>query len=438
MQSHRVRMAALLAGVAALVWAGVARAERELVDGIAAVVGDRVILESEVDQEMYLYQVRAGAETPPEQAQAVRMQLLHEMVDELLLVARAMRDTIVVEGWELDEEIERRLADVKARQGSEAAFQAALAREGMTETELKRLYRADVERRLLGQKVIDLEVRPKAEVTWAEVAAYYEEHASEVGAVPEHYEIAGILILPEVSESARRAATKRLDEALERLGRGESFESLARIYSDDPSAANGGNLGTFGPGMMVPEFEEAAFALGEGETSGIVETRFGLHLIQAVAKSGDTMRARHILARLAPGPDDDARAAALAESLRQRAVVGEDFAELARRYSDDARTAQAGGVLGRFAPDDLVPEFRAAVESLEPGGVSAVLRGDGGYYVLTLLRHEAARTATLDEIRPRLRQFLVDRRMEEEYQKLIDRLSREIYVSIRDAADPSP
>lgn len=439
MSRYRAGVVGALVAVASLAAAGAAFGERQLVDGIAAVVGGQVILESEVDEELYLYQARAGSDiTSDEEALTLRDQLLREMVDEMLLVAKAKRDTITLEPGELDDEIARRVGDLKARHGSEEAFQAALAKEGFTEVDLKKIYRDDIERRLLAQKVVDREVRPRVDVTWAEVSAYYSEHAAEVGAVPEGYQVAGILITPAVSENVKRAAYARLEEVRARLERGEAFEDLARQYSDDPSGANGGDLGTFARGAMVPEFEEAVFALNPGETSGVVTTRFGFHLIQAVDKSGDTIHARHILTRLSPGPEDDARAAALAESVRQRAAAGEDFAALAAAHSDDARSSAAGGVLGWFTPDDLVPEFRGAIQAMAPGDVGPILQGDGGYYVLKLLSHDAARTATLEEVRPKLREFLMDRRMEEEYRKLVDRLSGEIYVDLRSKAAPSP
>ncbi len=439
MSLNRAGVAGALVVAVFLAAAGSAYAERQIVDGIAAVVGDQVILESEVDEELYLYQARAGGEvTSDEDAVALRDRLLREMVDEMLLVAKARRDTIALEPGELDDEIARRVDDLKSRHGSEEAFQAALTEEGFTEADLKKLYRDDIERRLLAQRVVDREVRPRVDVTWGEVSAYYAEHAAEVAAVPEGYEVAGILITPTVSEDTKRAAYARLEEVRARLGRGEAFEDLAKQYSDDPSGANGGDLGTFGRGAMVPEFEEAAFALNAGETSGVVTTRFGFHLIQVIDKSGDTIHARHILARLSTGPEDDARAVALAESVRQRAAAGEDFAALAAAYSDDARSRAAGGVLGWFTPDDLVPEFREAIQGMAPGEVGPILQGDGGFYVVKLLSHEAARTATLEEVRPKLRDFLMNQRMEEEYRGLIDRLSGEIYVDLRRGAAPSP
>ncbi len=439
MAQHRAGIAGALVVAAILAAAGAALGERQLVDGIAAVVGDQVILESEVDEELYLYQARAGVDIASDgDVLALRDQLLREMVDEMLLVAKARRDTITLGPGQLDDEIDRRVADLKARHGSEEAFQAALAKEGFTEAELKKIYADDIERRLLAQMVVDKDVRPRVDVTWAEVSAYYNEHAAEVGAVPEGYEVAGILVTPKVGERAKATAYARLEDVRARLARGEAFEDLARRYSDDPSGANGGDLGTFPRGAMVPEFEEAAFALNPGETSGIVTTRFGFHLIQLVEKTGDSVHARHILARLSVGEEDGARAAALAESVRQRAVAGEDFAALAAAHSDDARSKAAGGVLGWFTPEDLVPEFRETIQSMTPGEVGPVLSGDGGYYVLKLLSHEEARTATLDEVRPKLRDFLMNQRMEEEYRKLIDRLSGEIYVDVRSKSAPSP
>jgi len=427
-----------LVALAILAAAGTSLAQRQLVDGIAAVVGDQVVLESEVDEELYLYQMRSGSQLADDEALKVRDRILGEMVDEMLLVAKARRDSIALDPGELEEEIARRVGDLKTRHGSEEAFQAALASEGLTQTDLEAIYRDDIERRLLAQKVVDRDVRPKVDVTWAEVERYYEENKAEVAAVPEGYQIAGILVVPKVSEESKRAAYARLEEARARIERGEPFADVARAYSDDASAQSGGDLGTIARGATVPEFEEAAFALNPGETSGIVTTRFGFHLIQVVEKSDEGVRVRHILVRLEVTPEDGTRAAARAESLRQRALGGEDFAELAGRYSDDERTRGSGGVLGWFTPEELAPGFLETLSGIEPGGISTVLKGETGFYVLRLLAHEAPRTAPLDEIRSRLREFLTNQRLEEEYRKLIDKLSGEIYVDVRSRMTPEP
>jgi len=352
-------------------------------------------------------------------------------VDETLLVAKARRDTIRLEPGELEDELERRVSALRQRHGSDEALNAALEVEGLTLDELLDIYRDGIERRLLAEKVVKAEVHSRINVTWGEVEEYYDEHAEEVARMPEAYQVAGILITPKVSEAAKRSAIERLDRVREMLSEGQPFEDLAREFSDDASAEAAGDLGTFGRGVMVPEFEEAAFALDPGEISGVVPSRFGFHIIQVLEKDEATVHARHILARVAPGPEDEDRALAVAESLRQVIVDGRDFGEVAREHSEDRASSEAGGVLGWFAVDDMAPPIRNVILDLEPGGVGDVVRGETGYYVIKLLAHEAERIAPLDEVRTDLREYIFGLRVEDGLSALIERLSNEIYVDIR-------
>ncbi|MCK4409914.1 MAG: peptidylprolyl isomerase [Candidatus Eisenbacteria sp.] len=405
---------------------------RQLVDGIAVVVGDEIILESEIDEEFYIYQMRTGAsELPPEEMARVRSGIVREMIDETLLVAMAHRDTVQVEPGELEKEMGNRVAELVEPHGSEEALGAALAEEGLTLPELEGLYANEIERRLLAQRVVRSKVHGNIDVTWGEVESYYAEHAEEVGNIPEAFRVGGIMVIPKIKEDAKQAAIDRMTEVSERLAAGGSFEELAREYSDDASGATGGDLGTFGRGVMVPEFDDAVFAMEEGEVSGIIPTRFGFHIVEVLERSDTNMHARHILARVAPGPEDEIRARATAESLRQRVLDGEDFAELARVRSDDPATREEGGVLGWFSLENLAPSFRDVVTKLSPGEVADVTAGESGFYVLKLLEYEEARTATLDEVRENLKDYIFARKAEEAYGELIDRLSREIFVDIR-------
>ncbi len=410
---------------------------RQFVDGIAAVVGDEIILESEVDEEFYIYQMRsATSELSPDDIARARSGIVREMVNEMLLVAMAHRDTLRLDPRELEEEMEARVAELVERHGSEEALDAALAQEGLTLPELRDLYADEIERRLLAEKVVRSEVHGKIDVTWGEVETYYAEHTEEVGQSPEAFLVAGIMLMPKITGDAKQAAIDRMTEVSALLAAGEPFDEVARQYSDDGSAAAGGDLGTFGRGVMVPEFDDAVFALEEGEVSGIITTRFGFHIVEVLGKSATNVHARHILARVAPGPADEVRARATAESLRQRALDGEDFAELARLRSDDPATREEGGVLGWFTHENLAPAFRDVVIELPPGGVSDVTAGEAGFYVLKLLEHQEARIATLDEVRENLKDYLFSRKAEEAYGELIDRLSREIFVDIRTGMVP--
>ncbi len=406
--------------------------DRQFVDGIAAVVGNEIILESDVDEELYLFNMRTGGETLSEEnILEFRSGIVNEMVEEMLLVALARRDSVVLRPGRLDEEIGRRVDELRNRYGSQEELDRALAERGMTLADLTTIYRDDIERRLLAETVVRREVHARIDVTWREVESYFEEHGAELGRMPESYQLSGIMVTAKISEEAKRAAIARMTEARDRLDAGESFIDIAHEYSDDASAATGGDLGWFGRGMMVPEFEEAAFALEPGEVSGIVPSRFGFHIIQVIEKEGDRVHARHILTKVMPGPADEERAVARAESLRQMVLDGADFSAVAAGYSEDAASSERGGDLGWFSPDDLDAAFVTSVASLSEGEMTGVLKGAADYYVLQLTGYEAERQAELDEIREQLKDYIFSIRVEEKYAALMERLRDEIYTDIR-------
>ncbi len=405
---------------------------RQKVDGIAAVVGDEIILESDIDEELYLFNMRSGGEALTEgNVLEYRTSVVHEMVDEMLLVAKAHRDSILLSPGDLDEELDRRVVELEQRHGSPEALDAALDSEGLTRASLREIYREDIEKRLLAEQVIRREVHGRIDVTWREVEQYYEENGSDVGTVPEAFHVAGIVSAPKVSEALKRAAYDQLDAARAALDAGSSFEEVAAQYSDDASATRGGDLGWIGRGMMVPEFEEAVFALDVDEITGVVPSRFGFHIIRLDERDGERVRARHILARVTPGPDDALRARARADSLRTMIVDGADFSSVAGGYSDDEASSGRGGDLGWFAPGDLDVEFEAALRTLEVDGITDILEGDGGYYILKLVEYEEPRTAELDEIREQLKEYIFGLRAEDRFQEFMEELREEIFIDIR-------
>jgi peptidyl-prolyl cis-trans isomerase C len=141
--------------------------------------------------------------------------------------------------------------------------------------------RADLVTSMKIQKLLEQEVRDKVNVTPAEVRAYYEDHPDEFR-VSEEVCARHILIkVPaDATDAQRREALRAINEAAERIKKGEAFKDVAKDVSQDGSASDGGNLGYFGRGAMVPEFEEVAYSLAEGRVSDVVETRFGYHLIK--------------------------------------------------------------------------------------------------------------------------------------------------------------
>ncbi|MBI5367389.1 MAG: peptidylprolyl isomerase [Planctomycetes bacterium] len=197
----------------------------------------------------------------------------------------------------------------------------------------------------------------------------------------------GSMRAPESVTRTKEEALKLLQEIATRLKAGEKFADLARQFSDCPSKEQGGNLGVFGRGSMVPEFEKAVFGLKVDDVSDIVETPFGYHVIMRLA-TPKSVYASHILlmykgSMRAPETitrsKEDARRQI--DELLKRLQGGEDFAKVAGEISDCPSKAQ-GGDLGKFGPGQMTPEFEKAAFALEPGQVSGVVETPFGFHII--------------------------------------------------------
>ncbi len=208
-------------------------------------------------------------------------------------------------------------------------------------------------------------------------------------------EIAASHILLRIDEGAAPADTlaayQRLQAIRDSIVAGQlDFAEAALRHSEDPSAAqNRGDLGFFVGGRMILAFEDRAYDTPVGEVSDVFRTRFGYHVLKVTGRrpASPEIRASHILLSLRPdaAEADSVEAYALAEQLQQRLDAGEDFATLARQYSDDPGSAERGGDLGFFARDRMVKPFADAAYALEePGERSGIVRSRFGLHLIQL------------------------------------------------------
>lgn len=271
-------MSALL--LAAVLAAAPAGSGGVLLDRVAAVVDDSPILLSEVEDraapELRRLETESdsAAETSHRRADILR-QALQTLIDERLLDEQLKSANVTVS----DADIEASIADVMRINGitDPKQFEAALEREGLTLDS----YKTNLRRQLEKMKLLSLRVHPQVKVTDTELQdAYQKQYATEGG----EEEVRARHILVKLDKNATAADRERgLEKAKalrQRILAGDDFADVARRYSDGPSAADGGELGWFKRGVMVPEFEAAAFALPKGGISEPVLTHFGWHVIQ--------------------------------------------------------------------------------------------------------------------------------------------------------------
>jgi peptidyl-prolyl cis-trans isomerase SurA len=310
----------------------------ELVDGIAAVIGDEIVLESDVNEQMN-YAKQQGA------SNIDKCEFLENLLSNKLLVYEAKRDTL----------IESRAAAIK--EGVNSKYQQLLSQFPDEKSMLAAYkFRNGYEMKNAIEK-IDTDqyygqakyqrVTEKADVTPNEVTDFFNMFKTQLPEVKDEVSLSQIVMNPKLTEAHKEDLINRLKKIKKDIEGGETFESQARIYSEDEgSAANGGLYKGINKGQMVKPFEAAALNLQEGEISEPVESEFGYHLIQLIKKSGKVYDARHILLKATPTDDEIKTAKKKLDSIRTLIIDGKiTFKDATFRYSDDKRTKFNAGII---------------------------------------------------------------------------------------------
>ena len=249
-----------------------------------AVVNGTVINQAEFDSEMnrVLERLQRTGRFPNDvERSQIKKQVLENLIARELLYQESQKKGIKVD----QKEIEAQLTALKGRFPSEVEFKKALSTMNLTEAEL----RFQFERDLAIRKLLDDQIGGKSTVSEKESRAYYDSNL-ESFKKPEQVRASHILIKvdPGADEAKKAEARTKIESLQAKLKNGEDFGALAKEYSEGPSGPKGGDLGFFGRGQMVKPFEETAFTMKPGQVSGMVETRFGYHLIMVTERTPES------------------------------------------------------------------------------------------------------------------------------------------------------
>ena len=405
-----------------------------LVDRIVAVVDQEPILLSDLEREVESYQFEAQAQgrAIDEKEGNVRQQMLKRLVEVKLLVAQAKLDGLVIGKEELESEVAVAMQSLIDRFGTRAALDRELAQAGMRYEDLEARNRELVRNRLYTMRMVQTYVRPLVDVRDDEVRAFYEANLDQVPRKPETVEIANILVVPQPDAETLAALNERMQRVQAALAEGTDFETVARDFSEGPNASRGGLVGSFKRGdLFSPVLEEVAWSLPVGEVSTPVNTELGVHVVMVTERTEELVTIRQILLRVEIGEVEREAARARAEEAVRKARAGQDFAALAREYSDDPATRDQGGALGSFEAGRLNASFSKAIGPLEPGEVSDPVQGAAGFFVLKLLDRQRGAAYSYEEVEERLRAVLYDQKIEEELVVFIDSLRERFYIEIK-------
>ena len=405
---------------------------QQVLDKIAAVVGDDIILQSELMQYSLnlAFQYQLDPRKNPDQFEQLQKETLQNLINQKILVAKAKEDTIEVDERQVDTVLEEQINRMIQQLGSEKKLEEQL---NMSISKIKRSFRDDVRKNLMVEKLQQTKVS-QIKITRREIEEFYKATKDSLPELKETVDLSHILLEIKAGKESERVAREKIEELLQRVKQGEKFEDLCRQYSEDPGNKDrGGEIGSMQRGDFVPEFEEVAFLLEPGEMSDIVKTRFGFHIIQSIDRKGDKINVRHLLIRLEANPGDES---ATEEQIKEiRAMLDKpeaNFEEIAKQYSEDETTKEQGGHIGKFEVDNLQErEFVTAIQQLKPGEISRPFKTKFGWHILKLNERQEPRKISLQTDWDKIELWALNLKRQKEFQKWLDEVKKDVYVDVK-------
>ncbi|ASZ10278.1 peptidylprolyl isomerase [Chitinophaga pendula] len=334
---------ALSAG-AFMLWQTSSAQQRMVADKIAAIVGDKIVLQSDIEGEMANIQRNSHDNVIPPNAAC---NIMEQIISQKVMVLQAERDSLPVSDGDVDGQIENRIRYFEEMYGSREKMKEVT---GYSIYQLRERFRQPIKEGLQAKAMRD-KIVDAVKVTPSEVKAYFDKIPKDsLHFYESELEIGQLIILPKATREMEQYAIDRLLEFRKRVETKESdFSSLAILYSEDPGAKeNKGiyNLNRNDKNTWDPDFLAAAFRLKVGEISSPVKSQFGYHLIQAIKRQGDNITVQHILLKPNITKSDIALTMNKLDSIRNNIQAGKfTFAEAVAKYSDAQMAKFDGGML---------------------------------------------------------------------------------------------
>lgn len=352
--------------------------EGETLEKIIAVVGNDVITLSDLNSSLQIMaQSHPKMDVPESEKQRVydsllndsdmRKRVLDALINEKLVVAKAVEDSITVSDDEVEQRWEYQLQQYIGQFGSEKRIEDIF---GMSLSQIHNEAKEIIKKKLLAEKMQQTKLM-NVKVSPREVEEFYAKYKDSLQNIPEQVELYHIVKFVDASNKAKEDIYNLAKRVRDSIISGGDFAAYAKKYSNDLATANnGGELGWFPKGKLIREFEKAAFDLQPGQISLPVETPFGFHIIQVIEKKKDSILTRHILFKIGGTSEDIERTKNFLRSIKDSMSAGKSFEDLAKLYSDEKETKGFGGYIAKTSLQKLPPEIRGIVEKLTDGSIS--------------------------------------------------------------------
>ncbi len=411
--------------------------EEKILDRVIAVVGNQVVIDSEIEEQYF--QMQARGMYPKENE---RCKIFEDLLFQKMLIVQAAIDSVEVTEKQVEKEVDSRIEQFVRQIGSEKALEEYF---GKSIAEIRESFMDPIRDQLLARNMQN-EITAEIKITPSEVKNYFAEIPKDsLPIIDATFEMAEIEKKPEMTKEEEKYLRDKLNEIRSRIvDKGESFKTLAVLYSEDPgSSRNGGQMSGVSRGDLVPEFASAVFSLELNEVSEIVETEYGIHIIKLIARHGDKVDFRHILLTPKVSSASKIKAKEYLDSIAN--VIRTDtltFAQAAIRFSDDEDTRLAGGLMtnpytgtAQFEAKHIDPSINFALRDLKVGEISDAFEaknrsGQATFKILHLIKKTKAHTVNMKDDYQMIQDMALAKKKEDEIRRWVGERQKETYIKI--------
>lgn len=427
-------MRKIIVAALAVLWG--CRVQAQVLDQIVAVIGDKIILSSDVDN-LVTYYLQNGQKDDG----GLRCRVMEELIVSKLMVNKAEQDSLEISEGQVSSEVDRRVQVFIQQMGSQEEFERVY---GKPLIQAKEDFQEEIREQLLIERQRS-EIVETAKITPREVKEFFNSIPRDsIGLLPAEVQLNHIVLNIPWSEDSKRKAQEDLRNYRKQITEGADFADLARKYSEDGSARSGGSLGTFGRGQMVPKFEDVVFNMREGDMSDIFETEYGYHVVKLYKKRGEQLTASHILKKPKADPKGDSIIITRLNKIRNRVLSDSiTFEQAAILYSEDRATKDCGGCITNTQTgelsiplDALEADLFFKIDEMKPGEISKpieLLKRDGSrsYHIIYLKKKIPPHIPNLNDDYKTLYNAALRAKQGGLFEKWIEQAKKNIYIDIK-------
>ncbi len=437
LKSNLKRILAIVTFGACLLPGNTLFAQDKVVDQIIAVVGNNIVLKSEIE-EMFKQQQAQGISTQGD----MKCEILEDFLVDRLLIAEALLDTnIIVTDNQINQQMDRQLQTYISYIGSEKEVETYFKK---SIPELKAELRDVIRNQLLSSQMKS-KIVENITVTPSEVRFFYRNlPEDEIPFIPPQYEYQQITIIPEIELEEDNRVKTQLRDLKKRVEEGSSFATLAVLYSEAPESRLGGEIGYQGRAQLDPAYAAAAFNLRDDRISNVVKSEFGYHIIQLIDRKGERINTRHILMRPKVAPEAleqaKSRLDSLANIIRKNDIT---FESAAMMFSQDKTTRNNGGLAinpetlsSKFSAEGLDPDISKIITSLKINEISDpfqtidLANRQTVYKIIRLVNKTDGQKANLQNDYQHLAELYLEKKRNDVLEKWISTQQARTYIRI--------